>query len=465
VDLSDTVLFHFCVPFLFILQLFFLSVNSGIEAVVDESADAVYYKKKKMGQRTDTEEGEREMERFIAHGGETVEGSMQPLTSTLFDEFVRWIDRGERTTRTYLTNLRQFMAWLKFSGCSRPTRQDILAYREWLCTEHDAIRLAPDSVAGWVYRTDGQGRPIRTVCKASTARIYLQSVRQFFHWTASMNLYPDIASNIHMPKINMDIHRKDALKPEEVLTIEVNIQAEMQESVHIAAAAKRDTAGRIQRSREQGARLFAMYLLAANCGLRTVELARANVRDVETRDGQTWMYIWGKGHSEADQRIPLAPEVARAITDYLQLRMDSPVGNSPLFVSTGNRSGGKRIRTTTISTMLKRAMQAAGFDSERLTAHSLRHTAGTAAMEVTGDNIFQVQTYMRHMDPKTTEIYTHREREEVQAEVARKIYNLYHGGANCISPRQKLEQLLNRLSTSQIERLVNIAEEMAEQPS
>ncbi len=402
------------------------------------------------------------MEVSIVRDKETVEGSIKPLTSALFDDFIRWIDRGEQTTRTYLTNLRQFLAWLKYSGCSRPTRQDIIAYREWLCTEHEAIRLAPDSAAGWVYRTDGQGRPIRTICKASTAKMYLQSVRQFFHWAASMDLYPDIASNIHMPKISTDIHRKDALKPEEVLTIEVNIKAEMQKSIDISSVAGKDRDGRIQRSREQGARLFAMYLLATNCGLRTVELARANIRDVETRDGQTWMYVWGKGHSDADQRIPLAPEVAQASTDYMRLRTDNPTGSSPLFVSTGNRSGGKRIRTTTISTMLKRAMQAAGFDSERLTAHSLRHTAGTAAMEVTGDNIFQVQTYMRHTDPKTTELYTHREKEEVQAELASKIYNLYHGGKNWISPRRKLEQLLNRLTPSQIEQLISVAEEMAE---
>ncbi len=50
-------------------------------------------------------------------------------------------------------------------------------------------------------------------------------------------------------------------------------------------------------------------------------------------------------------------------------------------------------------------MQAAGFDSERLTAHSLRHTAGQNVMELTGNNIYDTQMYMRHSSPKTTEIY------------------------------------------------------------
>ena len=35
------------------------------------------------------------------------------ITTALFEDFVQFLDRGEKTTRTYLTNLRQFMAWLR----------------------------------------------------------------------------------------------------------------------------------------------------------------------------------------------------------------------------------------------------------------------------------------------------------------------------------------------------------------
>ena len=63
----------------------------------------------------------------------------QPLTAELFQSFVTWIDRSEKTTRSYLTNLRQFMAWLRFSAVLQPTREDILSYRDWLGVEHDAI--------------------------------------------------------------------------------------------------------------------------------------------------------------------------------------------------------------------------------------------------------------------------------------------------------------------------------------
>ena len=138
-----------------------------------------------------------------------------------------------------------------------------------------------------------------------------------------------------------------------MLTIENSIAERATERTEAAAGAIKDKTGRVQRSTEQGKRLYAMYLLAVNAGLRTIEISRANIKDLETKGGRTWLYIWGKGHSEADQKKPIAPEVKAAIDDYIQSRTDNPNGNSPLFVSTGNRSKGKRIASTTISTMLK----------------------------------------------------------------------------------------------------------------
>lgn len=383
----------------------------------------------------------------------------QDFSGSLFADFVQWIDRGEKTTRTYLTNLRQFMAWMKYAGITNPTRSDIISYRQWLTAEHDAIQLDPEAPAGWSYRTDSTGNPVRMTCKGNTAAQYLRSVTQFFKWAAASGLYPDIAANIHAPKVKHDTHRKDALTAQEVLQIESSIEVQAAARTQAAQEAQKDAAGRIQRSTEQGKRLYAMYLLAVNAGLRTVEISRANVKDLETKGGQAWLYIWGKGHSEPDQKKPLAPEVAAAIKDYLRSRTDKPTGASPLFVSTGNRSGGQRIATTTISTMLKRAMQQAGFDSERLTAHSLRHTAGTAVQELTG-NLYTTQQYMRHSNPATTEIYLHNETEQAEAGIAQQLYNLYHGTSTG-SNRERLEQLLDRLNPQQLEQLAGIAAAMA----
>lgn len=333
----------------------------------------------------------------------------QDFTPDLFREFVTWLDRSEQTTRSYLTNLRQFFAWLTFQGIRNPTRADIIRYREWLQSEHEAIRLTH---TGWSYRTDSFGKPIRISCTATTTAQYVRSVCQFFKWTAAAGRYPNIAENIHPPQVQYEGHKKDALTIRQAQTVEASI---LENTVK----------GQTQHSEEQGKRLYAMYLLAVYAGLRTVELSRANVKDLETKDGSTVLYVWGKGRSEADQKKPLAPEVAAAIRDYLKTRPGHLTGASPLFASTGNRSGGQRIAATTISKMLKRAMQDAGFDSARLTAHSLRHTCGTIVMDLTG-NLYQAQTYMRHRSPATTEIYLHTNVEKQDAQTAQLLYNALH---------------------------------------
>ena len=113
--------------------------------------------------------------------------------------------------------------------------------------------------------------------------------------------------------------------------------------------------------------------------------------------------------------------------------------------------------------MLKRAMQEAGFNSERITAHSLRHTAGTAAMEITGD-LYKTQIYMRHSNPATTEIYLHNETEKQDAALAQQLYNFYHSNSNQgnsetteSSAQTELETITATMTPAQLAQLLSIA--------
>jgi integrase/recombinase XerD len=385
------------------------------------------------------------------------------LPPALFDDFISFIDRGEKTTRTYITNLRQFAAWLAFSAIRRPARQHILSYRDYLAAEHDAIQLDPGSANGWTYRTDSSGNRYKVTCKPNTVKQYLQSVRQFFAWTAANGFYPNIAANIHAPKVRLDVHRKDALTAADVLTIEKSIKASAAAKIEAAAGKEKDPAGRISRATEQGKRDYAIYVLAVNAGLRTVEISRANVKDLEVKGSRAVLYVWGKGHAEADTKKPIAPEVYAAIREYLDSRSDRPTANSPLFVATGNRSGGKRIAPTTISKMLKRAMQRAGYNSEKLTAHSLRHSAAMGVLEITGSNLYETQKYMRHESPDTTEIYLHEteEQEQQQADLAQQLYSFFNGEHVADGNRRRLENIINRMNPQQIEQLTGIAQALA----
>jgi hypothetical protein len=114
--------------------------------------------------------------------------------------------------------------------------------------------------------------------------------------------------------------------------------------------------------------------------------------------------------------------------------------------------------------MLKKAMKAAGYNSEKLTAHSLRHSAAMGALDVTNNNIFESQKYLRHESPATTEIYLHEtaEQEKQQADIAEQIYSLFHGGKSQPNDEmEKLKRLVHRLNPQQLEQLTGIAAALA----
>ena len=331
---------------------------------------------------------------------------MQPQSfdASMFNRFIDYTDRKKSTVKGYLNCLRQFAKWLCDNGITQPNRDDIKAYREHL------------SSAGFATGTQQQ---------------YLRAVKHFFKWTASEGIYPNIADNIHGAKIRHDSHKKDALHRDDVSSI----------------------ADTIERDTEQGKRLFAMYLLCITCGLRTVEISRANVEDIKTISGRTYLYVQGKGHDDKDAPVLIIPEVKDAIADYLQSRTDRYNGKSPLFVSTSNRSKGERMATTTISTTLKKMLVDAGYDSDRITAHSLRHTSGTGAYKATG-NIYLAQKHQRHSDPATTEIYIHaEEREERNTE--QQVYNYYFGDRKSTDKRAELTQLVDTLDADQIDKVID----------
>lgn len=366
------------------------------------------------------------------------------LTNDLYEAFIDYIGRGEATTRTYIINLRQFAAWLSYNRIEQPERNDIKQYMAWLSSEHETLIYDNGVVEK---RTDRAGNVITLTCKANTIRGYMQAVKRFFKWTAANGFYPNVADNIHPPKAYNDTHKKLAFTAEQVKDIETLITQQVQESTTATA-------------KEQNSRLLAMFNLAVNCGLRTIELSRAKIHDLHITGSNVVLYVWGKGHSEPDQKVFIPQEVHESIKAYLATRSDKYNGNSYLFVSTGNRSGGKQIAETTISKMLKQAMKSAGYDSELLTAHSLRHTTGTTALNITND-IYTAQKLLRHSSPATTELYINEGEKETRktASLAQSIYDKLHG----VSANDS-EQLLNivaMMNSEQLRQLVGIAAAIA----
>jgi len=140
-------------------------------------------------------------------------------------------------------------------------------------------------------------------------------------------------------------------------------------------------------------------------GLRAVEVVRANVEDLRTLGDTAVLYLQGKGRDEKTDYVKLPHPVEQALRAYLKGR-DNLKEGQPLFTSTSNNNRGGRVTTRTISGLVKGRLVGAGYDSDRLTAHSLRHTAATLNL-LNGGSLEETQQLLRHNNLNTTMIYVH----------------------------------------------------------
>lgn len=331
----------------------------------------------------------------------TLQQTRPAFSKGLFQNFLDYTDVKETTVKGYTVSIRAFMRWMQQNGVTNPTRENVKAYKEFLDTS--------DYTAG-------------------TKRQYLRAVKHFFKWTQSENIYPNIADNIKGAKVKQDNTRKNPFSENEIITVINSI----------------DT------SNETGKRNKAMILLSVTCGLRIIELQRANISDIAMKNGERIIYIQGKGHDEKDDYKKIVPEVWDAITDYLQCRPNAKK-NEPLFTSTAhNGTYGNRIAETSFSTIIKNIYRKAGFDDAKLTAHSLRHTSVTMLLK-SGATLQEAQTHARHSDPKTTEIYSHNiDRENMHTE--QEIYNYIFTGKQ--SAKDAVISVIRNMSEKDAEKLL-----------
>ena len=278
----------------------------------------------------------------------------QSITEGLFDAFINYLDAKPKTVETYTKSLRAFFRWLAERSISNPQFVDVKNYRDDLLTTY----------------------------KPSTVQAYIFIVRRFFEWSESAGLYPNIAGKLKGATLSRE-PKKDYLTSSQVKAVLSGIE-------------KDDL---------RGLRDKAIVSLMVACGLRDIEVARANVEDLRALGDNTVLFIQGKGRDERAEFVIVPETVERSIRRYLKARGEAQ-GAEALFTSLSNNSRGQRMTTRSISGIVKAAMRAAGFDSERLTAHSLRHTAVTLAL-LNGATVQEAQQFARHKSIATTQIYAH----------------------------------------------------------
>jgi len=300
-----------------------------------------------------------------------------PQLEAHLEQFFKALDVRESSRSTYRKQLAKFISWKQKMAITLPEREDLLAYKEYL---KDKRRLSSYTIAG-----------------------YLTAVRKYFTWLDAMKLYPNVAKQIKSPKRKRGF-KKDALTFDQVKLL---LQA-------------------IELRSLKGLRDFAILNLMIRTGLRTIEISRATREDIAQQNGAHVLWIHGKGRDSKDELVLLTPDTLSPIKEYLKAR-GKVRDEDPLFISHSKNNFGQRLTTRSISRIVKTRLQAVNLDDDRLTAHSLRHTAITLSL-LAGATPQEARTMARHADINTTMIYAHNINRIEQA------------------PERKIEELLNRLA-------------------
>ncbi len=144
------------------------------------------------------------------------------------------------------------------------------------------------------------------------------------------------------------------------------------------------------------ARDAAVLALLYGCGLRISEALGLKRGDVA--DGRDALTVIGKGRKA--RMVPLLPQVARLIADYVALCPYDLPADGPLFV--GQKGGPLSPRV--IQLAMERLRGALDLP-ETATPHALRHSFATHLLARGGD-LRAIQELLGHASLSTTQIYT-----------------------------------------------------------
>lgn len=276
------------------------------------------------------------------------------VTAELFSRWTSFIDASPKTVDTYSKNIKRFFVYLAENGITQPQREDIVAYRDYLKEDH----------------------------KPTTVQGYLAAVKLFFQWTEQERLYPNVAQRVKGAKLDTE-HKKDYLTTKQVNRL----------------------LGAVDRDSLKGLRDYAILSLMVTTGLREVSVVNANIGGIRTAGDAVALFYKGKGHEEKATYVKLAEPVEEAIRAYLKARGETDP-EAPLFSSIANRNSGERMTTRSVSRIAKTRLVDVGLESDRLTGHSLRHTAATLNL-LNGGTVEETQQLLDHANINTTLIYSH----------------------------------------------------------
>jgi site-specific recombinase XerD len=168
------------------------------------------------------------------------------------------------------------------------------------------------------------------------------------------------------------------------------------------------------RSSAVGIRNFAIMTLVARLGLRSIEVARLELRDVDWRAGE--LVVRGKGRRH--DRLPLPVEVGEALVAYLSGGR-CPEGARRLFLTCRAPRG--PIRADLVGDVVEQACTRAGLPL--VGPHRLRHALAGELLRH-GAGLVAISQVLRHQDLATTARYA-----KVDLEALRQVAQPWPGAA------------------------------------
>lgn len=280
----------------------------------------------------------------------------------LMDEFILQADIARTSKATYQKGLKKFLTWFIHSNKeNKLERKTIIEYKSFLLE----ISLKPH-----------------------TQEIYLNAIKQFFKWTESSLIFPNIAYNIKGIKKISKQHYKNPLTREEVARL-INEANKKKDIISL--------------------RNNAILMILIFTGLRIGETISIQIKDIEKLSNEKHIiWIRGKGRAGKDNFVILLEETWESIKEYLEARNKiNPIEEeSFLFIGHQNREikENKKMHVDSIGRIVNTYLKMCNIKSNNISPHSLRHTFGTAAIEA-GVPLHDVQIAMRHSSSTTTQVY------------------------------------------------------------
>lgn len=276
------------------------------------------------------------------------------INDLILDDFKNNLDAKPKTKETYIKGVKAFISWCDKNNVSEVTHAILIQFKEDLMANNKS---------------------------ASTISMYMTALKKLYKYLETKG-FKNIASDLKGAKQKRN-YSKDPLTLDQA----------------------KDLLNSIDRTTNEGKRNYALIHLLITTGLRTIEIERANVEDIRNIGNNSVLYIMGKGRDSKDEYVKLTYETLKAINDYLLTRKIKD-NKEPLFISLSDRTNGQRLKTRSIRDIVKKAFRNIGLNSDKITTHSLRHTAITLSL-LGGTPLQEVQQMARHSNINTTMIYAH----------------------------------------------------------